>query len=143
MKTYEALVKKIATRLGLSLSEPKAPVEDAIFYILLRDTSSAVSLPLAAVLLQTIHLTWQHPSSAPMSSKRLDHVYRVQESSAAFLYTHPKPNSVVVTTLPKGKHRSTPPDRDSKTVDTYGRRFYATGALGIKACNGEISLHDT
>lgn len=131
MKTYGALIKKIASWFCLPLSESK----NTIFYIVLQDTLSPVSLPMVTFFLQTIHQTWQHLSSAPTSLKRLDHMYRVQKSSAAFLYTHPKPDSIVVTTSLKCKHHSSPPDRDGKTVDTYSRRFYATGALGIKACN--------
>lgn len=87
------------------------------------------------MFLQTIHQTWEKPSSAPASSKRLDHMYRVQEQSAAFLFSHPKPNSLVVSSSVQSKHRSSPPDADGKTIDSYGRRLYTTGALGIKACN--------
>lgn len=62
-------------------------------------------------------------------------MYRVQESSATFLYTHPKPNSMVVASSTKTRRHLTPPDKDSKKVDTYGKRFYATSSLGIKASN--------
>lgn len=67
-----------------------------------------------------------------ISSKKMDHMYRVQESSAVFLYTHPKPNSMVVASSTKSSHTALS-DKDSRRIDAYGKRFYATGSLGIKA----------
>lgn len=103
MAPFFIIIKKITARLGLPLTEPKAPVEDVIFNIIQRDTSCLVSLPMTVVLLQAVQQTWEHSSSAPTSSKRLGHMYRVQESSAAFLYTHSKSNSLVVSSSSKGK----------------------------------------
>lgn len=126
----------MATALGLPLSEPKPTVVDAVFDVLHRDVSTPISLPLVSTVFQAIQAAWSNPASAPTSTKRLDHMYRVQESSAAFLYTHPKLNSLIVSSTVKGKcHHSTPQDREGKKIDMYGRRFYSTGALGIKAAN--------
>lgn len=136
VKTYGELIRKVAAALGLPLTKPKLQVEDAIFDILHRDVSTPVSLLLSSILLQSIQNAWSISASAPTSTKRLDHMYRVQESSAAFLYTHPKLNSLIVTSTVKGKgYHSAPQDRDGKKIDMYGRRFYSTGALGIKAAN--------
>lgn len=122
--------------LGLLISEPHDKVDDVIFEVLNRDVSAPISLPLSSVLLQSIRATWTNPASAPTSTKCLDHMYRVQESSASFLYTHPKPNSLIVSSASKGKrHQTTPQDREGRKVDSYGRRFYSTGALGIKVAN--------
>lgn len=118
VKTYGSLIKTIAARLGLSIAEPHTPVADAIFDIVLKEASAPVFLPLASVFLQTIQQTWEKPSSAPASSKRVNHMYQVQEQSATFLYSHPKPNSLVVSSSVKGKHCSSPPDTDGKTIDS-------------------------
>lgn len=63
-------------------------------------------------------------------------MYRLQEASASFLYVHLKPNSLTVSSSLKGKcHQSTPQDKDGNWIDTFGRHFYSTGALAIKASN--------
>lgn len=63
-------------------------------------------------------------------------MYCVQESSAQFLYLHPKPNSLIVSSSSKGcSSQSAPQDKDGKRIDVFGKRFYSTGALAIKASN--------
>lgn len=63
-------------------------------------------------------------------------MYRVQESSAAFLYTHSKLNSLIVSlTVKRKRHHSMPQDREGKKINMYGRRFYSTGVLGITTAN--------
>lgn len=60
-------------------------------------------------------------------------MYRVQEDGAEFLFAYLKPNSLVVSSALKSqKHHSTPSDKEEK-IDAMGRKFYLTGALGIKA----------
>lgn len=91
VKSYEALVKKITARLGLPLSKPKAherhdQKRHFISGLTPYDWRSSSNGP----------TNLGHPSQASTFSKRLDHKYRVQEASASFLYTHPKPNSLVV-----------------------------------------------
>lgn len=135
VKSYSALIKKIAARLGLSLSVPKTQLQDAIYDVVQRDVLAPVSLPMATLLLQAVKNTWVHPSSAPTSLKWLDHMYQVQELSATFLYTYLKPNSVVVASSSRNRHHSTPPNRERKKIDAYGKHFYATGSLGIKDSN--------
>lgn len=134
IKTYGELIRKVATALGLPLSEPKPTVVDAVFDVLHRDISTPISLPLVSAVLQAIQAAWSNPSSAPTSTKKLDHMYRVQEASAAFLYTHPKLNSLIVSSTVKGKrHHSTPQDREGKKIDMYGHRFYSTGVLCLES----------
>lgn len=136
IRTYADLIRKVAMALGLSLGEPKSHVSDVVFEVLHRDIAPIVSLPLSSVLLQSIQTTWIHPASAPTSTKRLDQMYRIQESSAQFLYAHPKPNSLIISSSAKGRRvQSAPQDRDGKRIDVFGRWFYSTGALAIKASN--------
>lgn len=111
-------------------------VSDVIFDLVHREASAPVTLPLSMVLLQAIQTTWIHPASAPISIEKLDHMYRIQESTAMFLYTHPKPNSLIISSSTKGrKSQSTPPDRDNKRIDSFRKCFYLTGALAIKTSN--------
>lgn len=130
------LIHKIASALGLSFTELKTQVEDVVFDIVQRDVLPAVALPMTSVLLQAVRDTWEHPASPPTSTKLLDHMYRIQESTARFLYTHPKPNSLVVSSSTKGRrHQSYPPDKNGKWMDIFSCRIYSTNALAIKGCN--------
>lgn len=68
--------------------------------------------------------------------KCLDHMYWIQESSAAFLFSHPKPNSVVVSSSAKSKkHQSMSPDWEGRRQNSFGHQFYSLHSLGIKASN--------
>lgn len=59
---------------------------------------------------------------------------RGQQEGVEFLFAHPKPNSVVVSLASKYRRQhSTPSDKEGKKIDTVCRKFYLTGALGIKA----------
>lgn len=51
VKSYSALILKIASCLGLSLSEPKTQLEDAIYDVVQREVSAPVSLSIAELLL--------------------------------------------------------------------------------------------
>lgn len=137
VKSYGDLIKKVAARLGLPTSQPQPAVEDdVVLDVLDRNLSTTIAIPLSKGLLRSVQSAWENPASAPVSSRRLDHMYRVQEKSAEFLFSHPKPNSVVVSSSARGrKHQSTPPDREGKKMDSFGRRFYSAGALGIKTGN--------
>lgn len=97
--------------------------------------NAPISLPLTSVMLQAIHQTWELPALAPTSSKQLHHMYLVQESSAAFLYSNPKPNSLVVSSFIRSKKHSSPLDKDSKRIDSFGHQFYFMAFLAVKGCN--------
>lgn len=56
------------------------------------------------------------PNLTLLSSCKLDHKYRIQDNGEKFLIVHPKPSSLVVTSLSKSKHsHSVPIDKESKT----------------------------
>lgn len=59
-----------------------------------------------------------------------------QKPSAEFLFHHPQPNSVIVSSSSKTRcQHCTPPVKEGKKLDSFGRRLYSVGALGIKSCN--------
>lgn len=139
--TYADLIRKVALRLGIPTSQPSPPVEDVIFEVLQAKSSSVLALPISRVLLDSVKASWTKPASIPVSNKKLDHLYRIQEASAEFLFTHLKPNSVVVSSSSRSRRQhSTPPDREGKKMDAYGRRLYSIGALGIKSCDYEVYI---
>lgn len=126
----------MAARLGLSTAVPPPQEEDIIFGVLRAHTSSAVAIPLTQAMLKIVQACWGKPASIPVSNKKLDHLYRTQESNAGFLFKHPQPNSLIISSSSRSRrHHSTPPDKEGKKLDAYGRRLYSTGALGIKSNN--------
>lgn len=69
VKSYSDLIRKIATSLSLSFSEPKAKVEDMVFDVVRRDVSHAVALSMTLVLLQAVRNSREQPASAQTSTK--------------------------------------------------------------------------
>lgn len=121
-RSFTDIIQKMVARLGVSTSQPSPEVNDVFFEVVRPNLSSTLAIPLSKVLLQTVKDTWQIPASVPISTKKLDHLYCIQETSAEFLFKHPQPNSVVVSSASKSKrHHSTPPDREGKKLDSYGR----------------------
>lgn len=98
--------------------------------------SSAVAIPVTKVMLEAAKSSWEKPSSVPISSKRLDHMYHTQKVSAGFLFHHPPLNSLVVSSSSKCWHQhSTPSDKKGKMLDLFGRHLYSARALSIKCYN--------
>lgn len=111
-------------------------MDDVVFYIIRAQLSPSVAFPITKVMLEAVQSSWPKPSSVPISTGRLDHLYHTQDDSALFLFRHPVPNSLVVLSSSEGRHQhSTLPDKERKKLDAFGRRLYAAGCLGIKSCN--------
>lgn len=111
--SYADLIWKMALRLGIPTSQPSPPVKDVIFEVLQACSSSVLALPISRVLLDSVKTSWSKPALVPVSNKKMDHVYRTQDSGAEFLATHPKPNSVEVSSSSKSRRQqSMPPDRE-------------------------------
>lgn len=135
-QSYIDLIKKMAARLGLSTTVTAPPVEDNLFDVLRAHTSKPIAIPVSQVVLNVIQACWDKPASVPVSNKKLDHMYRTQEENVTFLFKHPQPNSLIVSSSSRShRHHSTPPDTEGKKLDAYGRHLYSVGALGIKSNN--------
>lgn len=136
VKSYGELIKRMAAALGIDVQASTPKAADKIFEILRKDTSPSLALPMSTTMMEAVKVPWERPSSGPISNKRLDHMYRVQEKDAGFLFVHPKSNSLVVSAASKGKRiQSTPPDKEGKKLDLVAKRFYTAGALGVKMTN--------
>lgn len=135
-RSYADLICKMAVGLGISTSQP-APVEDDIIFDMVQAAASSVlAIPLSKVMLQSAKSCCDKLALIPLSSKCLDHLYRTQEDLAEFLFKHPQPNSVVVSSFSKSHcHHSTSSDKKGRKLDSCGRCLYSTRALGIKSCN--------
>lgn len=122
VKSYGDLVRQMVTRLGISTPQATQAVSDVAFDIIQSQLSPMVSICFTKVMLTAAKAPWSKPPSFPILEKRLDHMYRTQEDSAPFLFNHPAPNSLVASSLSKGRQQySTPPDNEGKKLDGFGR----------------------
>lgn len=122
--SYADLICKITARLGITTSQPQTPIDDMFFEVLQSKSSSILALPLFKLLLDSIKTSRSKPVSVPVSYKKLDHMYRVQETSAESLFTHPNPNSIEVSSSSKSRHHQTAPqDKEGKKMDAYGPKL--------------------
>lgn len=129
--SYGVLIRRMTQRLGISIAPPTPVVDDIVFDVVQARAPSAIAIPLSKTIMQAAKSRWDKPASVPVSNKRLDHLYRTQESNVEFLFKHPQPNSVIVSSSSKScRHHS-----KGKKLDTSGRRLYSTGALGIRSYN--------
>lgn len=136
MKADGDLIRRMASGLGIPTAQASPVVEDVVFDIIRLQLSPSVALPIMKMMLEATQASWAKPSSVPISTRQLDHLYRTQEDSAPFLFRHPVPNLLVVSSSSKGRRQhSTPSDKEGKKLDAFGQRLYSAGSLGIKSCN--------
>lgn len=86
----------MAHSLGMSIMQPQPLIEDNIYDVVQSYISAPVALPMPPVLIHTEKAALEKPASGPISSCRLDHMYRLQEKDVEFILNHPKPNSMAV-----------------------------------------------
>ncbi|XP_078509088.1 uncharacterized protein LOC144768971 [Lissotriton helveticus] len=77
------------------------------------------------------------PASVKSAPSRFQKKYRPPDSHPAFLRADPVPDSVIVTAAKK-QHSTAPssmvpPDKESRQVDSAGRKVYSTAATSMKA----------
>lgn len=105
----------MAARLELSAAVLAPPVEAVILDVLRAHTSSTVAIFMSQVMLQAVQAFWEKLVSIPVSSKNLDHMYRTQENNVEFLFKHPQPDSIIISSSSRSRrHHSTPPDKEGK-----------------------------
>lgn len=76
-RSYADLVRKMAARLGITTSQPLPVIEDVFFDVVQSRTSSTVAIPLSKAMLDSAKISGSKPASAPISNKKLDHIYQI------------------------------------------------------------------
>lgn len=88
---YLEMIKRLVSALGVqSVMEP-AHVTDVVHKLVQADLPPATLLPMLPVHLDLLKEAWEHPSTVSPSSQRHDAFYRIDKTSASFLFTHPPP----------------------------------------------------
>ena len=132
----------MAIALGIDVHQPIEQVEDRIFDVLYTEKTAPVAMPFPATLLKTVKQNWKTPSSTPPTSRRLEAMYRVQDSGVPFLFTHPKPNSIIVEAAQGRSQRThtSPADKEGRRLDLFGRRVYSAAALGLRVAAYQAAM---
>lgn len=115
-----------------------------LYNIVQGDVSTPVALPLPPVLVQTAKSSLAKLASGLVLFRWLGHTYRLQEVGTKFLFSHPRPISMVVSSSSKLKKvHCVPTDREGKKLDALGRYFYTIGSLGVPltAYSGFMGRH--
>lgn len=80
----------MAATLHLQISQSAPVVNDRVYDIVQKDSSTSRALPIPGILLQHAKELWSKLASVLVSSRRLDHMYRVQQARVESLFSHPK-----------------------------------------------------
>lgn len=120
LESYRDLITRMAAVLRIQISQPPPTVPDNVYDMVQREVLTAIALPIPGVLLQHTKELWVKVASTPVS-RRLSHMYQVQQEGVEFLFAHLKPNSVVVSLASKSRKRhSTRDDRERKLIQQAG-----------------------
>lgn len=83
------------------------------------------------------------PASVKAAPSRLQKKYRPPDLDPAFLRVDPPPDSVIVVAAKK-QHSTTPsstvPDKESRRLDSAGRKVCSTAAISMKAASSTALL---
>lgn len=128
---YLEMLKRLASTLGVQLVTEPAHDTDVVHKLVQADLPSATLLPVLPVHLHLLKEAWEHPPAVHPSSKPHDAFYRIDKTSAPFLFSHPPPNSMIVHSSAKAKSSKTPspPDHDQKKVDVFARKNYTMATM--------------
>ncbi|EMP39369.1 hypothetical protein UY3_03421 [Chelonia mydas] len=97
-KAHPELLRRVASNLGLETEELEEPL-DTLFNILSSAAPARVTLPMHEGVAKFIKALWQTPSSLTPISKCAEHKYYVPARGYEYFYTHPIPNSLVVSAV--------------------------------------------
>ncbi|XP_065432834.1 zinc finger protein Rlf isoform X8 [Chrysemys picta bellii] len=135
---FQDLFKRVASDLRINL-EVVTEQQHELTNILQPPSSSRVALPINAALLEPAKSIWQTPATSLPTCKQADRKYFISPKGSEFLFTHPAPNSLVVdATNQRAKQQyshSAPPNKDSKRLDLFGRKVYASSTLQFRIAN--------
>ncbi|KAG6940159.1 hypothetical protein G0U57_019864, partial [Chelydra serpentina] len=135
---FQDLFKRVASELRINLEEVPEQQHE-LTDILQPPSSSRIVLLINPALLEPAKAIWQTLAASLPTCKRADRKYFIPPKGSEFLFTHLAPNSLVVDTVnQKNKHQSsrfTPADKDSKRLDLFGRKVYASSTLQFQIAN--------
>ncbi|XP_054846821.1 uncharacterized protein LOC129337273 isoform X1 [Eublepharis macularius] len=115
-------------------SKPKSKLLEALY----SGSPASVAFPPVEDFVDNALALWQSPASLPPTAKKVERYYRLKQDDCPYLFTHPKPSSIVAE---EGQARfrygssSAPADREGRKLDGMGRKIYSSASLGFRIAN--------
>ncbi|KAL8188157.1 UNVERIFIED_CONTAM: hypothetical protein K2H54_062227 [Gekko kuhli] len=92
---YAELLIRMAKALHLEYLATEPQTKDPLMKVLFDPEAGPVALPFLPGIQEVIASAWEQPASVPASSRKLENLYRVKDTDCAFLFQHPKANSMM------------------------------------------------
>uniref|UniRef100_A0A8C3FYG3 Uncharacterized protein n=1 Tax=Chrysemys picta bellii TaxID=8478 RepID=A0A8C3FYG3_CHRPI len=142
-KAHQDLLKRVASNLQLQTEEMEGP-SDTLFNVLSPTALGHVALPLHQGIANISTSLWYTPTSLAPSSKKAKRKYFVLAKDHEYLYSHPAPNSLIVESVNhrehQGQHAPTPKNKDTRRLDSFGRKFYLSTSFQLRVANHQALL---
>ncbi|EMP37133.1 hypothetical protein UY3_05664 [Chelonia mydas] len=142
-RAHQELLKRVAASLYLQAEEMEES-SDSLFNALSPSAPGRVALPLHEGVAKISNALWQTPASLAPISKKAECKYFVPTKGHEYLYTHPAPNSPVVKSVNhrewQGQPAPTPKNKDSRRLDSFGRKIYSSSSFELRVANHQAFL---
>ncbi|EMP24397.1 hypothetical protein UY3_18635 [Chelonia mydas] len=109
---------------------------------------SRIALPLIRTIQSNYKTIWQTPASSAPTAKGVERKYFAPSKGYEFLFCHPSPCSLVVSTVNEREHHGqqapAPEAKEAKRLGLFGRKVYSSGGLQLSIANqqGILNRHN-
>nr|XP_025046138.1 uncharacterized protein LOC102447707 [Pelodiscus sinensis] len=138
LKEFQDLFRRVAQSQEVQITETQGK-QHKLFKNLHPKQQRRIALPIDEAIMEVAEDIWQTPTSVPPTNKRVDKKYFVPSKGLDFLFNHPQPNSLIVDAVchkTKTSHfKNSLPDKDSKKLDSFGRKVYSSSTLLLRIAN--------
>ncbi|KAJ1182700.1 hypothetical protein NDU88_007884 [Pleurodeles waltl] len=141
--TFNEVLLRGAQKLNIEVPEP-ATSSSVIFETLQHRSVSRKLLPLVPGLLQPTMDTFLSPATLKSAPARIQKKYKAPEQDPLFLRKDPPPDSVILAAARKthsvASSSTVPPDKESRHLDSLGRKMCGTAASAMKVSSASALL---
>lgn len=127
-RAHQELLKRVVLSLQLQ-AEEMVGHSDSLFNVLSYSVLGRVALLLHEGVANISNAIWQTPASLAPISKTAELKYFVPPKGHEYLYTHLATNSLMMESVNhrerQGQPGSTPKNKDSRRLDSFGRKLYS------------------
>lgn len=138
VRAFADKIIRMADALKLEVGHPEDDALDPVERRIHGCAPAPPSLAFLPSLEKIAKRSWDTPATVASTSRKIENLYRVTPSGPTWLFNHPKPNSAIVEgsqTSFTARSSFSPTDKDSRKIDGWAKKFYASAALDIKIAN--------
>ncbi|XP_078518404.1 mitogen-activated protein kinase-binding protein 1 [Lissotriton helveticus] len=141
--TFNEVLFRGVSKFNITMTVPQVK-SSVIFETLHQKSSARPLLPLVPGLLEPAMKTFLTPATVGSGPSRIAKKYKAPDQDPLFLRTDPPPDSLIVAAARKAHSAtsvsSSPPEKDSKNMDTLGRRMYNTAGSVMRVASAAALL---